>query len=133
MPHFQRPRPKVFQHDVGLRDKLLEQFDPVGLSKIQRDRLLVPRLAQPDQAVAAIGDGAELAQRIPDFGCSTLITSAPKSAGSSAEGRCHESRNIEDAQTIESTGWDGLIGRRGRFWLQRNLLVESRWSRGHAR
>ena len=58
-PFLHRAGAEILKHHVRLRHQLPEQVGPLGRAQIERDRLLVPRLAEPDQGVASLGHGPE--------------------------------------------------------------------------
>ncbi len=67
-PAFERAGLEILGQHVGLGDELLQHLDALGRFQVERDRLLVARLRQPDQRVAAFADGAEAAAGIAHLG-----------------------------------------------------------------
>ena len=64
-PFLHRAGAEVLDENVRLRDQLDEEFDALGATQIDRDRLLVARFRQPRECrVVALGRGAEAAHRI---------------------------------------------------------------------
>ena len=67
-PAFERAGLEIFDQHIGLGGETFQRLGPVRGAQVELDRALVAALAEPDQGVAAVGPGAEAADRVADAG-----------------------------------------------------------------
>ena len=94
------PVPEVLDEHVGGGEQALHRLGALGIGQLQRDRALVAADQRPPQRHAVLLP-AELAQVVAG-GCSTLITSAPKSPSIVRDhGPGEQRRRVDDADPLE--------------------------------
>ena len=120
-PFLQRARLEVLDEDIGLRDQPLQDLGALGLPQVEGGRLLVAALLQPGERVAALRDGAELAQGVADLRQLDLddLGAELRELGR-AEGAGKKARHVDDADALQRLdGWMG--GGRGFIGHDRGL------------
>ena len=108
-PFLHRAGLEVLDENVGLRDQPLQDLGTLGLPQVERGRLLVAALLQPGERVAALGDGAELAQGVADLRQLDLDDLGTELGQlRRAEGAGKKARHVDDANALQRL--DGGMG-----------------------
>ena len=106
-PPLQGPGAEVLDEHVGLGDEPLQEVGAGRLPEVEGDRLLVPRLLEPDEAVAGVARarGPEAAERVADPRLLDLDDLRPElREEGAAEGRGEEGRDVEDPHPVHRAG-----------------------------
>jgi hypothetical protein len=101
-PLLQRTGPEILHDDVALRRQLPQQLASGVGGEVERDAFLVARLRQPHQRIAALGAGAEPAQRVAGLRRLDLDHFGAELAEDGGAMRSRdEGAEIEDANSVQ--------------------------------